>query len=128
MPDDIEIGKEVYVIREHIAPVFAQDGEGGGVNMAWACLEHCLYHNEYNKLLEGKLDGGWTTGLHKIYREAQHQKADGLLAIAYRKQRQSDYAPEWEEYISALDKWNDEVSAMASTLSVALPELPTPPK
>ena len=96
----------------------------------WNCDQYWLPGNEYESIQRGDLPEGieWKDhpDLHTIFREAQHSRTDPLYAMAYRKRRTS--APEkWDAYITALDKWNDAVSALAKKFSTEVPELPETP-
>lgn len=84
---------------------------------------------EYEQVQRGLLPAGaeWDAQLHLIFRTAQHRKTDDLYNLAYRSKRTATDPTVWSTYISALDTWNDAVSALASTYSTAVPDLPEIP-
>lgn len=84
---------------------------------------------EYEDVERGILPAGevWTAETHLIFRTAQHRRTDDLYNMAYRSKRTAVNPTPWTEYISALDAWNDAVSALATDLSVDVPELPAVP-
>ncbi|MDY0236936.1 MAG: hypothetical protein RBR71_13000 [Gudongella sp.] len=125
-PKDTTVGRDVYLIRDNISSEIVTDGDGNAVKQ-WRCTEHRLSRVEYDKLLDGIIDGSWTPALHGHYREKLHQTADSLLAIAYRKKRQAEDVTPWAAYITAMDRWNDLVSAMAETMTTDVPDLPDMP-
>ena len=84
---------------------------------------------EHENVERGILPAGevWTAETHLIFRTAQHRRTDDLYNMAYRSKRTAVNPTPWTEYISALDAWNDAVSALATDLSVDVPELPAVP-
>ena len=99
----------------------------GEKSTVWRCDQYWLQGNEYENIQNGILPEGaeWKDHpeLHTIFREAQHSRTDPLYAMAYRKRRMSA-SEKWDDYITALDKWNSDVSALAKKFSTAVPELP----
>ena len=102
------------------------DEEG---NVSWTCKGIWFDGGEYEQVQNGMLPTGeeWTAELHPIFRTAQHRRTDDLYNMAYRCKRTAVNPTPWTEYISALDAWNDAVSALATDLSVDVPELPAVP-
>ena len=83
---------------------------------------------EYEMVQNGNLPQGaeWNAELHSIFRNAVHRRTDDLYNMAYRNKRSSSSA-DWDTYISALDTWNADVSALATDYSTTVPELPNIP-
>lgn len=86
---------------------------------------------EHENVERGILPVGevWTAETHLIFRTAQHRRTDDLYNLAYRKKRTADELSValWSAYITALDQWNEAVSALASTFSTEVPDLPAMP-
>ena len=102
------------------------------VRTVWVCNEYWFPTGEYEQVQGGTIPGDsveWEDSpeLHKIFRNAQHRRTDDLYNVAYRSKRSSATPDVWTEYITALDEWNEAVSALASTFSTKVPELPEMP-
>lgn len=93
--------------------------------------EHYVYEQywfpigEYELVQNGILPEGasWTAELHRIFREYQHQRADNLYVYAQRMFRSTSDA-KYSAYITSLDAWNAQVSALATAMSTDVPDLP----
>lgn len=84
---------------------------------------------ELESVENGVLPDGaqWTEEVHCIFRRAQHRRTDDLYGRAYRSKRTAADPAPWTAYITALDEWNDAVSALAGDFSTDVPALPTAP-
>lgn len=91
----------------------------------WLCDQYWMPAGEYNMVQNGILPEGasWTAELHKIFREYQHRRADDLYIYAQRMYRTTQDT-RYSDYITSLDAWNAQVSALASTMSTDVPDLP----
>ncbi len=94
----------------------------------WSCSQFWFPLGEYEMVQNGNLPQGaeWNAELHSIFRNAVHRRTDDLYNMAYRNKRSSSSA-DWDTYISALDTWNADVSALATDYSTTVPELPNIP-
>ena len=94
----------------------------------WLCDQYWFPTGEYDMVRNGYLPAGvqWTAELHKIFREYQHSRTDDLYNYAQRMLR-STQDTRYSDYITALDQWNAQVSALAETFSTSVPELPASP-
>jgi hypothetical protein len=119
-PDYSECGNTIIVTFDHTA---ITDDEG---NPQCQCSGYEMTMAEYISLQNGSLPVGvqWNDALHRIFREHQHMRADNEYVYANRMLRMTS-DPKWQSYIIALDLWNASVSALASTCSTVVPELPT---
>lgn len=105
-----------------------QNPEDENGNITWTYDGIWFDSGEHEQVQAGNVPGGepWTEPLHKIFRNAVHRRTDDLYNMAYRNKRSSSTA-DWDAYISALDTWNSDVSALATDYSTTVPELPNVP-
>ncbi len=108
-----------------------QNPEDENGNITWTYDGIWFDSGEHEQVQAGNVPGGepWTEPLHKIFRNAQHRRTDDLYNVAYRNKRTADELSValWSAYITALDQWNEAVSALASTFSTEVPDLPAMP-
>lgn len=102
-----------------------EDHDGQQITM-WSCDQYWFPVGEYNMIQNGIMVEGvqWTAELHKIFREYQHTRADDLYVYAQRMLRTTSDT-KYSDYITALDQWNAQVSALAGTMSLDVPDIPT---
>ena len=127
-PEELLDTGRLVLWRTGVTENIGEDGES-----VFEYTEYRMTPAEYRAVRRGTLPRGteWDEGLHALFRQAQHERADGLVAKAYRKRRTLDDGDErdaWTAYLSELDEWSEAVSALAETLSVDVPELPTAPE
>lgn len=105
-----------------------EEGEDGAQRTLYWYTEYRFAPGEYEMLCEGHLPAGaeWDENLHRLFRQTQHRKTDDLYNEGYRNRRITDNEA-WDTYITALDEWNAQVTALATTFSTAVPELPQKP-
>ena len=105
-----------------------QNPEDENGNITWTYDGLWFEVGEYEMVQNGNLPQGaeWNAELHSIFRNAVHRRTDDLYNMAYRNKRSSSSA-DWDTYISALDTWNADVSALATDYSTTVPELPNIP-
>ena len=123
-PDEMTVGSTIAIFRDGITEVEVPLEEGGTQTM-WQCEETRLSIPDYQLLLAGSWKGTWTSATHKAFRQHQHDRTLGLYDLARRKAKTN---PAWEQYIASLDAWNEQVSALASDYSTAVPDLPAQPQ
>jgi len=123
-PEDITIGTTLVIIRDGFQQVEVPAGEEGQTETVWQWDEIRLPPVEFEALQKGQWRGPWTENSHKAFRQYQHDRTLGLYDLARRKAKAN---PVWETYISQLDAWNEQVSALAATMSTAIPDLPIQP-
>ena len=125
LPQENERTANAYILRKDIAPYEERD-EQGNVSTGYTWTEIRMDIGEYDTICNGKLPAGaaWNADLHRIFRQAQHDRTLSLYDLARRKAKTDS---RWNEYITSLDLWNVQVSALAATLSVTVPPLPAQP-
>jgi hypothetical protein len=119
------VGTTIAIFRDSIVEVQVPTEEEGQTQTMWQCDETRLSIPDYQLLLAGAWKGPWTSATHKAFRQHQHDRTLGLYDLARRKAKTN---PAWEQYIAALDGWNEQVSGLASGYSTAVPDLPTQPQ
>ena len=92
----------------------------------WQYDEWFMTSPEYQLVQQGIMpyNGQWDAALHKVFREYQHKRADDQYVYATRMFRATSDS-KYSDYIAALDQWNAQVSALADTMSLNVPALPT---
>lgn len=90
------------------------------------CKGYLMSDSEYSELCDGKLPNNiqWDDMLHRMFRQYQHERADDMYVYAQRMFRATQDS-KYSDYITALDQWNAQVSATASTYSTDIPDMPT---
>jgi len=124
-PDELTVGTTIAIFRDGITEVQVPLEEEGQTQTMWQCEETRMSLQDYQLLLAGSWKGPWTSATHKAFRQHQHDRTLGLYDLARRKAKAD---PAWETYIAALDAWNEQVSALASGFSTAVPDLPAQPQ
>ena len=126
MPDVVTIGTTLVIIRDGIHEIEVPPmDEGGETQTMWECEETRLSLAEYADLQKGHWNGPWTANTHKEFRQYQHDRTLGVYDLARRKAKTDE---RWNDYIAALDAWNEAVSALAADYSTAVPDLPAQPQ
>ncbi len=130
-PAELQTGPTGSRYRVEITEVTKVDEEKKREYSEWTCKEFWLPDMELTQIRQGVLPGSYAwkdvPELHALFREAQHERTDNLYAKAYREQRTAEDPSMWDDYIIALDKWNAQISALAHTFSVEVPDLPQSP-
>lgn len=124
-PDELTVGTTIAIFRDGITEVQVPLEEEGQTQTMWQCEETRMSIPEYQLLLAGAWNGPWTAATHKAFRQHQHDRTLGLYDLARRKAKAD---ASWEAYITALDSWNEQVSALATDYSTAVPDLPAQPQ
>lgn len=126
-PSELVTGPTVTLYRYDVTVVSEEAEEG--TRTYYTYNEIAFRRGEYEALLEGTLPAGceWGPVTHRLFRQHQHRLTDDLYNQAYRMRRMSSDPDAWDAFIAEVDKWNKDISALASTYSTEVPELPTMP-
>lgn len=130
-PVELVTGQTITLYRTHVVKTTAVDEKN--VNQTiYTYTEYRFKPGEYEAMCYGTLPQGceWSEDLHERFRNTQHRKTDDLYNEAYRCRRiatDDETGTAWDAYITALDEWNAQVTALASTFSTDVPELPQKP-
>lgn len=122
---DLEFNYGDVYIRFNIQP-YSETDEQGQTRTGWVYDEWFMSYNEYQQVQQGMMPstGYWDAQTHKVFREYQHTRADDLYVYAQRMLRTTGDT-KYSDYITALDQWNAQVSALAVTMSLDVPDIPT---
>lgn len=126
-PIELVTGQTVTLYRTNVVKTTERD-EKNVEQTVYTYTEYRFEPGEYEAICHGVLPQGaeWNEDLHERFRNSQHRKTDDLYNEAYRNRRITDNEV-WDTYITALDEWNAQVTALATTFSTEVPELPQKP-
>lgn len=130
-PAQLLIGSTVTLYRCNISASSTTE-EDGSEGVRYDYTEYRFKPGEYEALCNGQLPEGveWNEDLHERFRNTQHRRTDDLYNEAYRCRRiatNDEAGAVWDSYITALDNWNAQVTALGETYSTSVPELPQKP-